>query len=282
MNSYLDRWAVLTTTPHSPRGWGGIAEAVRIADAVPRDAFGDTIIRGGEDWCRLAITALESPQIAARSKHHPATLPDRCLADADLLRAWLNAPHAYADPVVATNADALSLVDWAEASEDSAHRAVDNVLTAAQDVGVYGVSDFRIELHRLIDADSMDIGHLVVLRPDFGPGLASAPLPLGELVPGQRAKVAGAVSVLTAIATIVNDTLDLRDTAATTRDRSSALLPAQTDGHTATRTQPFPSLSATTDPARAAAAGPDAGPGPQDQHASGSVPPTPGQRRRSR
>jgi hypothetical protein len=149
MPTHRDRWAVMATTSHSPRRWAAITEAIRIADAAPRNAFGDTMIRGGEDWCRLAITALESPHIAARSERHPATLPDRCLADAALLGTWLNAPHAYANPVVATNADALSLVDWAEAGEDSVHRAMDNLLTAAQDVGVYGVSGFRIELHRL-------------------------------------------------------------------------------------------------------------------------------------
>jgi hypothetical protein len=125
----------------------------------------------------------------------------------------------------------------------------------------------------------MDTGHLLVLRPAFGPGLASASLPIGELLPGQRAKVDGAVSVLTAIATIVNDTLDLRDTADATRERSRASPPLPTEGHAATRTQPFPSLSATTDPASAVAACPDDGPGSQDQHAPDSAPPTPGKRR---
>jgi hypothetical protein len=281
---FRDQWSVLVTTPQSPRRWAVIADAIRIADAAPRNAFGDPIVRGGEDWCRLAITALESPHGPAHAKRQPAALPDRCLADAELLRVWLTAPHAYADAVVAANADGLGLVDWVEASDDSAHRAMDNLLTAVQDAGIYGVRDFRIGLHRLIDADSWYTGHLIVVRPTFGPGLASPPLAHGHLVPAERARVDGAVSVLTAIATVVNDTLDTCDAAQATRERGSAPRPAETDEHAATRTQPFPSLSATTGTvgAPAPASVPGEGRGSKDQRPPGSASPTPDDRRRGR
>ena len=142
--SFRQRWAHVISSTHPPRQWAVIAAAIRTADAVPSDEFGEPVVRGDEAWCRVAVTALESPSSATAAQRLPDALPQRCLADADLLWAWLNAPAVYSHDgrVVA---DGLDLVDWNTASDEATHQAVENLLTHAQDAGVYGVRGYRVE-----------------------------------------------------------------------------------------------------------------------------------------
>jgi len=131
----------------SPRRWAVIADAIRTADAARTDEFGEPVVRGDDAWCRVALTALESPDSARAGERLPQVLPQRCLADADLLRAWLTAPAPYSRDG-RTLADGLDLVDWHAASFEATHRRIDNLLTHAQDATVFGVSGFHIEVHR--------------------------------------------------------------------------------------------------------------------------------------
>ncbi len=169
--------------------------------------------RGDETWCRVAITALESPTSAAAARGLPDALPTRCFADPALLRAWLHAPVAYGEHG-RTVADGLDLVDWATASDEAIHRAVANLVEQAQDAGVFGVDGYRVEVHRLVDTDDWHAGYLLVARPPFGPGLASDELDNDELIPTYELSfVEGAVRLLANTATVVDDVLDRRDTA---------------------------------------------------------------------
>ena len=63
--SMREQWVELIGTPHSPRRWAVIAAAIATADAAPVDRFCEPVQRGDEAWCRVAITALESPTSAA-------------------------------------------------------------------------------------------------------------------------------------------------------------------------------------------------------------------------
>jgi len=135
--SMRDRWAELISTRHSPRRWAVIAAAIGTADATPVDRFGQPVQRGDETWCQVAITALESPTSAASAQQLPDTLPQRCFADPGLLRAWLNAPVAYADHG-RTVADTLELVDWATASHEAIHRALANTIEQGINISLNG------------------------------------------------------------------------------------------------------------------------------------------------
>jgi hypothetical protein len=168
---------------------------------------------------------LESPSSATAAQRLPDALPKQCLADADLLWAWLNAPTMYSHDR-RTVADGLDLVDWGTASHEATHQAVQNLLTQAQDAGVFGVSGYRVEAHRLIDTDDADAGYLLVARPEFGPGLASTPLADEELIPAQATSpLDGAILMLGAAAAVVDATLDIHD-AAQHHASTSRLTPA--------------------------------------------------------
>jgi hypothetical protein len=146
--SMRDRWAELISSAHSPRRWAVITAAIATADATSVDQFGEPVQRGDETWCRVAITALESPTSAAAARGLPDALPTRCFANPDLLRAWLHAPVAYGEHG-RTVADGLELVHWTTASDEAIHRAIANLIEQAQDAGVFGVDGYRVEMHRL-------------------------------------------------------------------------------------------------------------------------------------
>jgi len=225
--SMRDRWAELISTRHSPRRWAVIATAIGTADATPVDRFGQPVQRGDETWCQVAITALESPTSAATAQQLPDTLPQRCFADPGLLRAWLNAPVAYADNG-RTVADSLALVDWATASHEAIHRALANTIGQAQDAGVFGVRGYRLEVNRLLDTDDWPAGYLLVARPPFGPGLAADGPVDDDLIPTrERSLVEGAVRMLTNAAAMLDAVLDARDAAQTATHRTAS----QNRGH---------------------------------------------------
>ena len=234
--TFREQWAQLLTTTHTPRQWAVITDAIDTADARRRDALGEAMVRGSEEWCRLAVIALESPHSAATADTVPTTLGERCRPDPDVIRAWLCAPDTNSYQPGATVADGLDLVDRAHASDESAHRAMDNLLTTAQDAGVFGVADYRIELHRVVDGDDIPAGHLLVARPEFGPGLAATLVPPGELTPATGTAMDGAITVLANIATIVNSTLDSRDAAS----RAGVGRHDPTPAHTRERARVFP------------------------------------------
>jgi hypothetical protein len=213
--SMRDQWAELISTRHSPRRWAVIAAAIATADAAPVDRFGEPVQRGDETWCRVAITALESPTSAETARELPDVLPRRCFADPDLLRAWLTAPAAYGDPG-RTVAEGLDLVDWATASHEAIHQAIANTLEQAHDVGVFGVDGYRLEVHRLVGTDDGPASYLLVARPPFGPGLTADEPVDDALIPTQeRSIVEGAVQMLTNAAAILDAVLDTRDAAQT-------------------------------------------------------------------
>ena len=213
--TFREQWAQLLTTTHTPREWAVITAAIHTADARRRDALGEAMVRGSEEWCRLAVIALESPHSAATHEGVPTALGERCRPDPDVIRAWLCAPDTNSYQRAATVADGLDLIDWAHASDESAHRAMDDLLTTAQHAGVFGVTGYRIELagFQVVDGDDLPAGHLLVLRPEFGPGLASTLVPPGELTPATGNRMDGAITVLATIATLVNSTVDSHDAA---------------------------------------------------------------------
>ena len=244
--SFRTRWAELMSTRHTPRRWAIITNAIATADAATVDAFGDPLIRGGEDWCRVAFTAMEAPDAIARAADVPDRLPARCLCDVALLRAWLGAPGAYADPVVGTVADLIADRDWSQLPDETTHAGLQQLLDAAQDAGVYGADGFRIELHGLTGDDGWISDHLVVARPEVGPGLASRVL-VGGLAPTRpMAEVDSAIWVLSAIAFEVDNILDH----AVSQDQSTAGRD-RTVGH-AFRTSHVSAPAASPDPPIAA------------------------------
>jgi hypothetical protein len=208
--SFRGRWAQVLTSTLTPRQWALVAEGIRTADAARHDEFGEPIVRGGEAWCRVAVTALETTALETPSdaaKGLPDALPARCFIDPELLSAWLHAPapDSYHDTV----SDTLYLVDWGLASDPATHQAMTNLLSKAQEAGVFGVAGYRIDLHRLVETDDRHAGYLLVVRPVFGPSLASFPLPDEELFRENAASPAeGAVLVLAGIAGAVDATLD--------------------------------------------------------------------------
>jgi hypothetical protein len=246
--SMRDQWADLISSGHSPRRWAVIAAAIRTADDTSVDHFGEPVQRGDEAWCRVAITALESPAGAARAQELPDALAARCFADPGLLRTWLNAPVAYAKNG-RTVADGLDLVDWATASFEASHHALANLVEQAQDAGVFGVDGYRLEV-QVVDTDDWHAGYLLVARPPVGPGLATDDLVDNDLIPTQHPSlVDGAVRVLTNAAAVVNTLLDSRDAAHAATPRTLG----QSRGH------PF---RAGADPAATPAEPPPPAPGP--------------------
>jgi hypothetical protein len=215
--TYRDRWSILLTKPHTPREWDHIADAIAFADQAPVNRTGEPMTRGGEDWCRLAITALERPPRPA-AEALPVLLPNRCLADRRLLEAWLNAPLAYADEGQRIVADRLDLVDWTDSNATQVHQGITRVLDAAQRAGLFGVHGYTIEVHAHTDEDLDPVGYLVVLRPALGPGLASRPLDEHSITPRwEPYPISGTVTSLINIATAANAVLDQRDNATTSR-----------------------------------------------------------------
>ncbi|MDT5023737.1 MAG: hypothetical protein QOE61_163 [Micromonosporaceae bacterium] len=264
--TYRDQWAeLMTTTGHTPHDWAVISDAIRVADSSQRDADSEPVDRGGEEWCRRAINAIAQPRRSYDT--FPDVRPEECIADPDTIRTWLTAPAPWADQSVVTIADRIDLADWSQASDDRAHQCMDELIVSAQDAGVFGVSGYQAELVRTIDADSWYTGHLLVARPEFGPGLASPQLPDGALVPAGSTPLEGAVAVLVNAANEVNTVLNTHAVVLASiraAEHRPAGTPQSSDGdRTGGRPRPFPAPTL-----------PAAQPGPADQ-ATTSLPALP-------
>jgi hypothetical protein len=217
--TYRQRWADLVTGSHTPRQWAVIVDAIRTADTAEHNRLGEPIVRGGEDWCRLAIVALEKPPTANGTDQLPDRLNNRCLVESSLLRGWLNAPAAHGDDTVA---DRLDLVGWARGDRELMQLSLHRLLNASQDAGLFGMVRHRLELYRVADIDAGLDAHLLIARPDVGAGLAT-PLLIDGLLPSPGLDdIEAAIVAFHNVASAMNATLDAHEAASdvTARPRS--------------------------------------------------------------
>jgi hypothetical protein len=144
-----DSWFALMGTRHSPRVWAIIAAAITTADTATIASSGNRLTRGGEDWCRVALTAMESPAAAEHAATFPDRLPEHCLFDPELLRAWLRAPvaSAFGDSFIVTVADQVADRDWSQPPDETTQDALEALLVTAQMAGIFGIDGYDLELH---------------------------------------------------------------------------------------------------------------------------------------
>lgn len=272
-------WAQIFSAGHlSPRNWAFIASAIHSADNhLTHTADMADAVRGDERWCRLAADTYHVLRINGAYAHIPPAEPERCLAERSTIETWLDAP-APGRPYASTVADVLGLVGDFTREPHVSTAAVDRVLSDAQDAGVFGVPDHRVELHHLFPSTVSPAGLVLVTRPiygylfdhgddpdappraptyfDLGPGRPSGRVEISDLLPGQVAGVDAAVMLLTRAAELVNAPLHphSRDVATKAERVAGHSVQDATSAGSEGRAMPFVPLRLDPTPSNAAAA----------------------------
>ena len=144
-----DFGALLWPAYPAPRHWALVDSAIHNADNILAAAPGtEDPIRGGDWWCRLAADTYHVLKTEGAYAHIPETQSGVCLADPASVRTWLAAPTP-GGRLELTVGDVLDLTAEFTGEASLSAAAVDRLLATAQDAGVFGVADHRIELHLL-------------------------------------------------------------------------------------------------------------------------------------
>ena len=212
----------------APRHWALVDSAIRNADNILAAAPGaGDPIRGGDWWCRLAADTYHVLNTEGAYAHIPDTPPGVCLADPAAVRTWLAAPTP-GGRLELTVGDVLDLTADFTGEASLSAAAVDRLLATAQDAGVFGLAEHRIELHLLHPGGDGRGGLALVTRPvfgylvdldspgapaqprtqlDLGPGWPTVPVHLNDLLPSGVTGADAAVTLLTRAADLVTAAL---------------------------------------------------------------------------
>lgn len=161
--------------------------------------------RGGYAWCQRAADTHQWLGLTDDSDPTPAQTY-QCRADPDVITVWLTTPGMYGHDPAVTVADVLEVAGQFDGTDVIAYPALQDLLIEAQDAGVWGVPDHRVNVHYVIDRDEQFDGFLLVTRPqaNTGRGLASGLLSDHDLADTHLTGVEAATDVLVNAATVVN------------------------------------------------------------------------------
>jgi hypothetical protein len=223
-------WGMLLRPGYpAPRHWALVDSAIRNADNILTAATGsEDPTRGGPWWCQLALDTYHVLQTQGAYAHIPETPSGVCLADSAAVRTWLAAPTP-GGPAQLTVGDVLDLTADFTGEASLSTAAVDRLLATAQEAGVFGVADHRIELHLRYATGNVGAALALVTRPvfgylvdldeppgrpaqphtrlDLGPASASARVQISDLLPTGVTGTDAAVTLLTRAADLITTAL---------------------------------------------------------------------------
>jgi hypothetical protein len=281
----ISRWGLIVQgsgryhPSHTRQDWAQIADATRNADARLRhatphaDAHAPTM-RGDDAWCQIACETYTRLHDAAAYGHRRPGGEPVCYADEDIIRAWLDAPWVPVDERLPTMLHAHGLDLRFDPDRQPAAASVTMLVSQAQDAGVFGIPDHRINLWRYFgDGTFPEHTYRVTVRPPDGPGITSSLIGADELPSPGRDPVAVIVGVLQGVADVANELLNASSTGQAAAVQAHRLrsgepppappVPRGVEGHTVgTRGQAFPPLGLHRTPA-ASAELPPSPPGPE-------------------
>jgi hypothetical protein len=178
---------------HADRAWILLHDSTLGPAATP-------IPPRGKPWQRLAVAFYDVLRTSGAYAHLANHRPWACAAAQPVLSAWL----ASTDPTVdggVTVAQRLGVGDgFSDINTDTQLAYLSTLVEAAQDAAVFGVPAHRVSLAATTDALTR-----IVVDPPHGPALATAPLPLLDLLPANESGVDGATAALRRVADAVTD-----------------------------------------------------------------------------
>jgi hypothetical protein len=212
-------WAALRQRAHTDEERACIAAATHQADrvwiALHSGTLGPkapTMPSRNAAWHRVALSEFELLRESGAYGHLAQLRPWACAAVEPVIAAWLNSPAPVdsADPTSAADAGpSVTVADRYGVGEavnringDTQLSHLSTLLNAAQDAGVFGVPQHRVELvaaagHRVAGT----VARVVVDTPG-GLALASEPLELAVLIDSDATGVDGATAALRRVADI--------------------------------------------------------------------------------
>jgi hypothetical protein len=158
-------------------------------------------LRRGPGWYDLAVDAYALLRESGAFGHLAGLVPRTCAAPEPILRAWLTGASQEPDSLGQPIADLLHLGDaFSTVNDTTAADHLNMLIQAGQQYAVFG---HPAHLISLAHTGTTGLVRIVVDTP-HGPALASAPLPVGELLPLEGSGVDAAIAALTAVASRVN------------------------------------------------------------------------------
>ncbi|MDT5027810.1 MAG: hypothetical protein QOE61_4236, partial [Micromonosporaceae bacterium] len=230
-------------------------------------------MRGDAAWCQMACDTYTMLRDAGAYWHMRPGSEPVCYADGHIIRAWLDAPWVPVgdQPQTMLHAHGLDLRFDPDRQPEAA--SVTMLISQAQDAGVFGIPDHRVNLWRYFgDGTFPEHTYSLTARPPHGPGIISSLIGADEVLSPGRDPVDAIVGVLQRVASLANGLLTARNTGQATtpqahRGRSGKPppVPSGVEGHmVGARGRAFPALDPHPKPAASADLPPSPlGPGPR-------------------
>jgi hypothetical protein len=169
-------------------------------------------MRGDAYWCHVAVDTYRMLDAAGAYWHMTPGERSECYADDDLIRAWLDAPWVPPgdEPQTMLQAGGLDVEFEAGRLPDPASMTI--LVGLAQDAGVFGIPQHRVNLWRYFGDGTMPAHTFTVtVRPPDGPGWASSFVGADHLLPPTRSPIDAIAGVLQGVAGVANRLLAARD-----------------------------------------------------------------------
>lgn len=212
-------WAdLLHHDPPSSRHWRIVAAAIRNTDSVLAAQHPPTA-RGMRRWYELACDSYQFFASLDPQPQQPDSTTEGCHSDPDATLTWLSAPSP--GPTPATVADRLGIATQFAYPARADRHALQRLLAAAQDAGVFGIPHRRLLTspagpgglwlveHPILSrhTDNPEPGRPRRVQLDLGPGRPLTRVDVRDLVSGPAVGLHAAVTALDRAAQIVNAAL---------------------------------------------------------------------------
>jgi hypothetical protein len=169
-----------------------------------------TVPARNADWYRLALSAYDVMHGSGAYRHLGQLHPRACAAAEPILAAWLNGPSpserdgpGRAADTVAESLGIGHAIHHINSETQVAH--LSTVVNAAQDAGMFGVPDHRVDLVTCSATSGTGTAVRVVIDGTWGAAHASKPLELDTLLSSGRTGVDAITTALRRIADVATE-----------------------------------------------------------------------------
>ena len=203
----VSRWGLIVRSSgagsRTGAHWARIAHATAAADRdLVRHAASAGRVRGDAAWCRVAVEVYQA--LSEAGAYRGVGRDGECSANANLIRAWLNAPSGHVDHPWRTVAESAGFDQAFAPHRQPTPAAIVDLIAEAQHAGVFGVPHHRLQAW---DCRTWPPALVVTLMPPDRAGVCTPPIGLIRLRPVADEHLTAIVSVLQTVASEVNQLL---------------------------------------------------------------------------